>query len=71
MTQHGASRSRRSRSLDCDNCFDYVDGMLCAQAAFESALLAFAPGLGAGKYLNAAFARAWKAEAAAAAQTVG
>ncbi len=51
--------------------YGQADGMRCPQAAFESALLAFAPGLGAGKYLNAAFARAWKAEAAAAAQTVG
>jgi len=44
--------------------------MQCSQAAFESALLAFAPGLGAGELPNAAFARAWKAEAAAAAHPV-
>jgi len=44
--------------------------MRCSQAAFKSALLAFAPGLGAGKYLNAAFTRAWRAEAAAAAQQI-
>jgi len=44
--------------------------MRCSQATFESVLLAFAPGLGAGEFLNAAFARAWKAEAAAAAHPV-
>ena len=43
---------------------------MAMQAAFESALMAFAPGLGAGKLLNAAFARAWQADAAAAVQTV-
>ena len=40
-------------------------GFEAEQTAFGDALAAFAPGLGAGKFLNAAFARHWKAQAAA------
>jgi hypothetical protein len=55
---------------DAEQVHDSWTWACVVQAAFESALVAFAPGLGAGKFLNAAFARAWKADRGAAAQAV-
>ena len=38
-------------------------GFQAEQVAFSEALAAFAPGLGAGKFLNAAFGRTWQLQA--------